>query len=166
MRTNKEEAQVREAKAAKELGGRAHLGSGSLFFDRGDFSDENFLFEDKFTRKSSFRLNYSILEKVEKQARKKCKIPVVRIGFVHSDRELNVIIMEDIHFHNIDISNCWSVLGKSFNMERDLFYSLYLTVSSPVLAQITFKKREVFRKYYIMEWGDFLKTHREVGRFS
>ena len=73
---NKKISKKREHKIAKEMGGKAHIASGALWWKKGDASNDFFLIEDKFTTKDKYTLNIKTLKKIEKEAMNCGKIPV------------------------------------------------------------------------------------------
>ena len=75
--SNKQEKQV-----AKELKGKLVIASGALWGSKGDVRNNNLLVECKVTEKSSYSLNYSIWNKIRKEAIKDgLRIPVMCIEF-------------------------------------------------------------------------------------
>lgn len=74
-----------EKKAAKRLGARLTFASGSLDFQKGDFSTRDFLFENKSTVARSLSVKLDWLEKISTEAHPKLLYPAVSIQFVTGD---------------------------------------------------------------------------------
>jgi len=67
------------------------IGSGSLWFDKGDLKDENNTVECKYTDKKGFALTLKVLEKLWSQALTAQREPRLVIGIKRNDREMFVV---------------------------------------------------------------------------
>lgn len=145
---NKKISKKREASMGKQIGGRAHIASGALWFQKGDLSNDLVIIEDKFTHKDFFSITTTILYKIEKEGKKEGKIPFVTVGF-HTQKFSVGIINEKyllsppaegiVHF----VSK-----GKSFKLDFTTLRNSYLTDASSYLLKITIEGIN----YYIIEW--------------
>jgi len=158
MRSVKERAQRRERSAAKEIGGRSVIGSGALWFDKGDIKTEKFLIEDKFTDADSYTINLSTLKTVEKQAAKVHKVPFLRFGFekygtnyimFNIDYYTKELDPRDPMVHRIEVSK------KSTTIPHDFFERLELSMTGYILCFIIFKEEDVETSFAVVTWGDF-----------
>jgi hypothetical protein len=93
---NKKISQKREKQLAKDTGGKAHARSGGLWFKKSDASDPYYQYEDKFTKKVFYSINIDILNKIEKEAKQVNKIPVLRFGFIETNRDYVVLRIQDV----------------------------------------------------------------------
>lgn len=57
-----------EKKIAKEVGGRVTIGSGNLWFNKGDVRNKDYLIEAKITGENYYPLSLSTWEKIRKEA--------------------------------------------------------------------------------------------------
>lgn len=62
-----------EKKAAKKVKGKAIKGSGCLWYDKGDYSTENIIFQNKATKNDSYQLKIAEFDKAKKDALTKNK---------------------------------------------------------------------------------------------
>jgi len=157
----KRTSKKRENKAGKEVGGSSHLGSGNLWFQKGDASGEYFLVEDKFTTANKYSISLLVLDKLERQALKTDKIPVLRFGFEpHKDENYAVLRACDC-CHLID-EIALDVFGtdkksKTFAMKE--LENLYIkTMSSLFICKLNLNIKE----YYILKWKAFVD---QQGKF-
>lgn len=84
-KTNQKKGSDFENKVAKTLG------SGNLWFQKGDLNYEDYCIECKVTDKKGFRISDSILEKLWNQALNSNKEPLIIIGIPRNDDELFII---------------------------------------------------------------------------
>lgn len=76
----RQKSQIQEKTLAKKLNGRITINSGATTdFDKADVESEHFLIECKTTDKKSYSLKKTILEKIEREANFKNKIPLMEI---------------------------------------------------------------------------------------
>lgn len=62
-----------EKKAAKKVGAKVVKGSGSMWYNKGDYETDRFVYQNKFTGIGSYSLKLSELRKAEKDALTKNK---------------------------------------------------------------------------------------------
>ena len=67
------------------------MGSGNLWFQKGDLNYEDYCIECKFTDKKGFRVSAELLEKLWNQALNANKEPLLTIGIPRNDDEIFVI---------------------------------------------------------------------------
>lgn len=79
-KNNKKEAQKREVKLAKELGGRATPNSGATDAAKGDISFDKYLLDDKFTNKPAYSVTVPTLSKITREAYAVGKDPLLSIN--------------------------------------------------------------------------------------
>jgi hypothetical protein len=153
------ESKKREQAVAKEIGGKRHAGSGSVWWQKGDASNQDFLFEDKFKLGFSYALSIGVLSKLEKQARNINKIPVLRFGF-HNEKAYAVLRAQDcMRSNKVEITTSF---GKSHTFHaQDLErYFLYATCTYMHITFIT--EKEFDKSYNIMEWEYFLEVKDKI----
>lgn len=165
MKSNKERAQKRERSAAKELGGRSVIGSGALWFDKGDIKTEKFLIEDKFTDSDSYSIKLSILNTIEKQASKVHKVPLLRFGF--EKYQLNYIMFHIGYFNEkLDpysglVPRLETVGAKSISLPFNYFekLDLFTEVEYGIFCFIIFQDENQTNDipFGIMSWESFKK---------
>jgi hypothetical protein len=73
MKSKKKVGCDSEKKAAKKVGGKILKGSGCLWYNKGDYETEKFVFQNKFTSTGKYQLKVSELKKAEKDALSKNK---------------------------------------------------------------------------------------------
>lgn len=78
--TTKYKSIKQEKRVAKELDGRTVIGSGALL-DKADVKSDSFLIECKTTAKNFYPLNLATWKKVQKEALKVCRTPLMYIDF-------------------------------------------------------------------------------------
>jgi len=74
-----------EEDAASLIGGKRHVGSGSIQGLKSDASSEHWQLEAKSTRTDSFRLTKKILQKIHDEAKAAGKRPILHLRFRESD---------------------------------------------------------------------------------
>ena len=74
-----------EQRLAREMGGRARPGSGSMEGAKGDISFGSVLLEAKSTTNASIVLKKAWLDKIGTEARSEGKMPALAVSFVHPD---------------------------------------------------------------------------------
>ena len=169
MKSNKERAQKRERSAAKELGGRSVIGSGSLWFDKGDIKTDKFLIEDKFTDSDSYTIKLSVLDIVEKQAFKVHKVPILRFGF--EKYQANYVMFHIGYYSDVidpycgTISRLETVGAKSISLPYNYFDRLDLfSGADGIFCTIVFQdkdqNKENDKPFAIMSWESF-KKHQD-----
>lgn len=67
------------------------IGSGNLWFNPGDLSTPDSLYECKFTEQKGFRVTTKILEKLWGEALNSCKSPVLVIGIKRNEKEIFIL---------------------------------------------------------------------------
>lgn len=78
QRKTLKKARAAETKTATDTGGRQTMASGSGAA-KGDSRNEEFMFEDKYTEKNSFRVTKGIMNKALAQAHRSGRAPVIRV---------------------------------------------------------------------------------------
>lgn len=96
----KKKSAKQESRTAKEFGGRTQLASGALWTSKGDvrtgtertssFNDSDYLIENKYTDKDSYKLERKIWEKIANEAlRDNMRIPLMQVDI----QDLQLVIM-------------------------------------------------------------------------
>lgn len=157
---NKRRAQKRERAFAPEIGGKAHPGSGSVWYKKGDASSElyNILCEDKFTDKSVYSVKYDILSKLEQQARKIGKTPIFRFGYDKLDR--NFVLTNGANYNKY--TGSYPVLStdnKSIALNCQDLVDMRLDTTDIILAEVTFNLYN--KRYILLYWDDFIENIQE-----
>ena len=158
MRSVKERAQRRERSAAKEIGGRSVIGSGALWFDKGDIKTDTFLIEDKFTDADTYTIQLATLKTIEKQASKVHKVPFLRFGF---EKYGTNYMMFNINYYN-EVLDPYEVTKyrievnkKSTIIPHEFFERLELNATGFIICYIIFKEDNTETSFAVMTWGDF-----------
>jgi hypothetical protein len=161
---NKKVSKRREQSAAKDVKGRSHVGSGNTWFRKADFSDDDdILYEDKFVNDKSYRLALPILTKLESQAKKIGKIPVLRFGFMPWN--INYAVLRECdcsHVAEKDLTHRHILLldtdKKSMMLKLDFLRELYLSPDSGILLLcVSFGEKG----YYVLQWESFVEHKKE-----
>ena len=66
MKTKRKVGDESEKRGAKKVGGKKVKGSGCLWYNRGDYETDRFVYQNKFTSKDFYVLTISDLEKAKK----------------------------------------------------------------------------------------------------
>lgn len=74
-----------EKKTAQRLGGRQTAASGALDADKGDFSVQDWLVENKSTQNASLSLKLEWLQKISREAMPNGKVPALAVQFTNAD---------------------------------------------------------------------------------
>lgn len=152
---NKKISRKREQKASNDIGGKAHINSGAMWFRKSDLSNDFWQIEDKFTWDNKYSIKYSILKKIEKEAMRLEKLPALRFGFENEKRDYAVI--ETKHFKNTNKVIVYTTNKNSIPFQIE---DLIKMVNDGFLYEIVFEKFN--KKYYIMAWEYFLEIYEEV----
>ena len=161
MKTIRRVSKDREKKAAKEIGGKAHAGSGAFWSKKSDFSNTNFQIEEKFTYDDIYSVKLSKLKKIEKEAKEVNKIPAFRFGFI-KEKEYNYVILrrQDCVFDSekvsIDLSSC----KKSVTMKVNILKNLYINTPYSIMMSIYISGEE----YLLVEWDTFVDLHNKIEK--
>jgi hypothetical protein len=85
-----------EIRASESVGGKRHVGSGALFFAKGDGSGKNYTIECKRTDLKSISIKASYLDKITKEAAMQGKLPLLflNISTVGVLTEKDWVLME------------------------------------------------------------------------
>lgn len=97
----KKKSQLQEKRTAKEFNGNVTIASGALYFQKADvrtgsertsmFNDSDFLIENKFTDKETYKLERKIWEKIAKEAlHDNFRTPLMQIDL----QDLHLVIMD------------------------------------------------------------------------
>jgi len=151
---NKKISKKRETVMGKQIGGRPHIASGALWFQKGDFSNADIIIEDKFTHKDTFSLNTTILSKIEKEGKKENKIPFVTVGF-HTYKFSAAVI--NAKYLNPEVSTETSLeyitKGKSVLLKYQELYNSYIHGNTTYIGKIQIGED----LFYIIEWETFIE---------
>jgi len=158
----KKKSRKRELKGAEEIEGKAHPGSGNVWYKKGDFSNEFIFVEDKFTTKNTYTLTCKTLEKVERQAKEDLKIPVLKIGFTNHKQEYAII--RDIYIgKDFEFSAGMGLFTeyRSIILEADslplMFIRNFSKDNKLIIAILKFNWGKNGQcTYYIIEWQSFI----------
>jgi len=151
----------REQDIAKNTDGKRHARSGGLWWKKGDASNIDFLFEDKFTEKESYSVTGLVISKIEKESLSINKLPVLRIGFISKDGNADYAIVrsKDCNIRPsvytgipLEISN-----KKSIRLSSDRLRGLYLSGDMFVMRFWLIDK-----EYIIFDWNAFLDVKDKI----
>jgi len=87
--------QKKEARDAAQFSGRVTPRSGGFFSFPGDVKSEEFLIESKFTEKKSFSVSRRLWEKINHEAIKSRRIPILSIELAGNGVELVILDKND-----------------------------------------------------------------------
>ena len=142
-----------EESGAKDIGGKTHAGSGNTWSNKSDFSNQDYLIEDKFTEKKYFSISLPVLQKVEAQAKRIGKIPILRFVFepVGSKyavlRECDCINMLDAEIETLE------TYRKSIRVTDELLRHKFVDTLSRIFIMSLLISNH---KYFILRWEEFL----------
>lgn len=90
-------ATKQEVRLADLVGGKAQAGSGAVWSAKGDVKQEEFLFENKYTDKESFRVSIDLWQEIEKKAMiaESGRKPAMHLEIGKSKTRLIVLSEED-----------------------------------------------------------------------
>jgi len=142
-----------EKAGAKDISGKTHVGSGNTWSKKSDFSNENYLVEDKFTEKKYFSVSLSTLTILESQAKRIGKTPVLRFVFEPEGFKYAVLRECDcIHMLDSDIE-ILETCRKSIRLTKEyLRHKFTDTFSRIFIVSLLISKN----KYYVLRWEEFL----------
>lgn len=144
----------REQKAGKDIGGRAHIASGALWFEKGDASGEHYLIEDKFTESAYYSISLTILKKLEKEALSVGKLPVLRFGFEPKKGDFAVLRECDCeHLIDDSVLIIHEMSKKSSRYYLKILKTLYAESQSGLFM---FKLILDGVGFYIFKWENFV----------
>lgn len=109
---------------ADTFDGKVVIASGALYFAKGDVITPDFLIECKATQKPYYTLKRTIIEKIEKEALKCGRLPLLAIRIMDND----FILFRLFDFKDED-----------FNADVDLKESFKLNLSSAKFLQLIIK---------------------------
>jgi hypothetical protein len=152
MRIKRKSKKLEES-GAKDIGGKTHAGSGNTWSHKSDFSNENYLVEDKFTEKHYYTISLSTLTKLESQSKRIGKIPVLRFVFEPEGHKYAVLRECDCtHMIDSEIEDVEN-FRKSLRLTKDFLRHKFVdTVSRIFIISITISGK----KYYVLRWEEFL----------
>lgn len=157
MKTNKKISQAREKSIGKQIGGRAHIASGALWFQKGDVSNEFIMIEDKFTKKDNYNITLLVLDKIDKESKKENKIPILSIGFESHKLSFACVNVkyckEDIVAPFIE-----STEAKSFNLNFYTIKERYFSCFDKYQPIQKIKYTSYNKEFYIYEWDSFIEN--------
>lgn len=90
------QSQRQEKRIAKAIGGRTVGGSGNSWSNKGDIVADDLMVEAKWTGKNSFSISAALWRKVEVEAVRAGKIPVLAFRLDPSD--LDLVVMDEHDF--------------------------------------------------------------------
>ena len=142
-----------EESGARDIKGKTHAGSGNTWSKKSDFSNESYLVEDKFTEKDYFSVSLSVLAKLENQAKKVGKIPVLRFVFEPDGNKYAVLRDCDcVHMLDTELETR-ETYRKSMRLKKEYLRHKFIdTFSRIFIISILISGK----KYYILRWEEFL----------
>ena len=161
MLDSKTRAQKRERKMAPQIGGRAHPGSGSVWYKKCDFSNAVHIVEDKYTDASTYSIKISILDKLHKQAHKIGKIPIFSFGFERQQMNYTVVSINDYNNYTPNTYYQLTTNKKSISMSLTGLSHLASQAEDIILAEITFSLTG--KKYILLTWDDFVDNQSKFA---
>lgn len=156
---NKYISKRREKEAAKDIGGRAHPGSGCFWSIKSDCSNATVQVEDKFTKETSYALQISILKKIQKEAFEVGKTPLLRFGFeIASPYNKDYCVLNKNHcIQELDVDSTITIKGNSRILHAEDLYKTFYKVDKNIIVQVEYLKTNDI--YYIMLWDFFKENH-------
>lgn len=128
---------------AETLNGKVVIASGALYFAKGDVITPDFLIECKATQKTYYTLKRTIIEKIEKEALKCGRLPLLAIRIVDND----FILFRLFDFKDVD-----------FEVEVDLKESFKLNLNSAKFLQLIIQVGDTrWQLYPLSDFEDMLK---------
>lgn len=132
----KKKSAIQEKRTAKEFGGKTQVASGALWGSKGDvrtgaertssFNDSDYLIENKYTDKDSYKLDRKIWEKIVQEAlRDNFRTPLLQVDI----QDLQLIIISH---------NDFTVLFEGYN---NIEYRMFSTENNSIVL----KKKELNR---------------------
>ena len=158
MISNRKMSQKREDKIAKDTNGRRHAMSGGKWNKKGDASNKYFLIEDKFTRDTTYSLNFALLKKVALEAGKIGKVPIFKFGFIleaQPTRDYVLIRKEDCN-DLIEKTHAILLSKDSTTFHENILNLLYLDSTTMYIAEVFFLKQD--KIYYLVRYRDFVEN--------
>jgi hypothetical protein len=157
MKTNKKISQDREKAIGKQIGGRPHIASGALWFQKGDVSNEFIIIEDKFTAKDSYSLSLDTINKIDKESKQENKIPVMSIGF--QKHKFSVAFVNTKYCREDFIAPFYeSTKHKSYNIDYAIIKERYISCFDKYSPIIKVHFTSVDKSYYLFEWDSFIEN--------
>lgn len=142
-----------EKSGANDINGKLHCASGSTWSQKADFSNDFFLVEDKFTHKEYYSISLSVLTKVEKQAKKLGKIPIMRFVFNSDGSAYSVLRKQDcLHLINNKESAIIITNNKSKKITKKELQDNYNKNEHVFLIELHLMEAH----YIITRWDDFI----------
>lgn len=128
---------------AETLNGKVVIASGALYFAKGDVITPDFLIECKATQKTYYTLKRTIIEKIEKEALKCGRLPLLAIRILDKD----FILFRVFDFKAVD-----------FDADLDLKESFKLNLSSAKFLQLIIKVGNTnWQLYSLSDFEDLIK---------
>jgi len=128
----KKKSKAQEVRTAKEFGGKTQIASGALWTAKGDvrtggertssFNETDFLIENKFTDKSTYKLERKIWEKITNEAiQDNFRTPLIQVDI----QDLHLVILDENvfneYFDGYDIYEFSSMTNnKSFPLDKEV----------------------------------------------
>lgn len=157
MKTNKKISQLREKDIGKQIGGRPHIASGALWFQKGDVSNEFLIIEDKFTMKDSYSLSLETINKIDKEAKQENKIPIMSVGF--QKHKFSVAFVNTKYCrHEYNPPFIENTKNKSFLLDYHIIHERYLACFDRYIPTIKVTFTSIDKSYYLWEWDSFIEN--------
>ena len=158
----KERSKQRELSIAKDINGTVHPGSGSVWYRKGDVSNDYLFIEDKFTIHSKYSVQLSIIDKATTQAHKVGRVPILRFGFEGGTKHLSFAVIENKYLtddiHNRVYQQQYETDKRSYLFKEDLLYSYYIDKKHELMLLKLIFTQDVKREFYIFEWDQFIES--------
>jgi len=151
----------RENEMADDAGGIRHSRSGGLWWNKGDASTVDFLFEDKFTEKPSYSLTILTIQKIENEALAVGKLPVFRVGFIskYGNADYAILRIKDCAISPDEYNKIPLEISKnkSIRFTSDRLRGLYLSGDKFVMRFWLIDK-----EYIILMWDKFIEFKDKI----
>jgi len=151
----------RENDIADDTGGKRHARSGGLWWKKGDASNIDFLFEDKFTEKDFYSVTMLTIQKIEGEALSVGKLPVLRVGFIskYGNSDYAILRCKDCTFNPDEYNNIPLEISnkKSIRLSSDRLRGLHIIGDKYVMRFWLIEK-----EYIIMIWKTFLELKDKI----
>ena len=151
----------REQDSATDTSGKRHIRSGGLWWNKGDASNVDFLFEDKFTEKEQYSVTGLVINKVEKEALSVNKLPILRIGFVskYGNSDYAIIRYKDCNIASTEYTKIPFEISnkKSICLSSSRLRGLQISGDKFVMRFWLIDK-----EYIVVNWSMFLELKDKI----
>lgn len=141
-RTPKQLSKEHEGFIAEALNGKVVIASGALYFAKGDVITTDYLVECKATQKSYYVLKRVIIEKIEKEALKCNRLPLLAIRILDND----FILFRLLDFKDVDLESV-------IELQESYKLSLALAEQSQPIINVDKTKWQL---YSLSDFGDLI----------